>query len=40
MNLIVNTVKFSIFTIIAVAFAAFGTVITSLLGIKRSVPAA
>lgn len=36
MTLIIDTVKFSILTAIAVAFAAIGVAVTSLLGIKRS----
>ncbi|MEO5939922.1 MAG: hypothetical protein ABIZ72_03230 [Candidatus Limnocylindrales bacterium] len=37
MNLVIDTVKFAILTICAVAFAAVGVLITSVLGLKRSV---
>lgn len=37
MTLIIDTVKFSILAIIAVAFAATGVVIASVIGLKRTI---
>jgi hypothetical protein len=40
MTLVIDTIKFSILTIVAFAFAATGVLIAGLLGLKRTVAGA